>query len=190
MMDAAELSAYIRAHFTRSAYRWERQPAYEVASDGNDFGRYLANEPEPTWQRLQPWLDHLADERARGLYRHRVRLLHEPLHPYERYECEWGYALTSAAGEDVRVLHPGEHQIPADLVDHDYWLLDDQHAVRMHYSDSGEFLGATVEPDLVDSYRAARELVLGPADQPVAEEFALWWSRHPELRRDADRKVS
>jgi hypothetical protein len=116
--------------------------------------------------------------------------LHDPLHPYERYECEWGYVLTSAAGEDIRVLHPREHQIPADLIDHDYWLLDDQHAVRMHYSDSGEFLGATVEPDLLDSYRAARQVVLGTIDQPVAEEFTTWWSRHPELRRDSDRKVT
>jgi hypothetical protein len=65
-----------------------------------------------------------------------VRLLHEPLHPYERYECEWGYALTTAAGEEVRVLREGEHPIPVELVDHGYWLLDDTHPVRMHYADT------------------------------------------------------
>jgi hypothetical protein len=185
MLDAAELSAFIRAHFISSAYRWERQPAYEVASDGNDYGRYLANEPEPTWERLQPWLDHLSDERTRGLYRHRVRLLHEPLHPYERYECEWGYALTSAAGEEVRVLCEGEHPIPVELVDHDYWLLDDTHPVRMHYADTGEFLGATIEPSLLDLYRSGRRIAMD-----AAEEFANWWSRHPELRRRTDGRVA
>lgn len=114
----------------------------------------------------------------------------EPLHPYERYECEWGYVLTSGAGEDIRVLHIGEHQIPAELVDHDYWLLDDTHPVRMHYAATGAFLGATVEPDLIDLYRSGRRAVWGTEVQPVAEEFAIWWSRHPELHRDARWKVA
>lgn len=52
-------------------------------------------------------------EKARGLFRHRVRLLHNPLDPYERYECEWGYVPNSACGETIRILHVGEHQVPA-----------------------------------------------------------------------------
>jgi hypothetical protein len=185
MMDAAELGSYIRAHFTRSAFRWERQPAYEVASDGSDYRRYLDNETEPTWERLRPWLDHLAEEQARELYRHRVRLFHHPLHPYERYESEWGYVFTSAAGEDIRVLYPGEHQLPDALIDHDYWLLDQVHAVRMHYADSGEFLGATIEPDLVDAYRLGRDTAW-----LRAEPFSPWWNRHPEYHRQSHGKVT
>ena len=37
-MDAGELSAYLRAHFTHSAYRWERQPVYEVAASRSPPG--------------------------------------------------------------------------------------------------------------------------------------------------------
>jgi hypothetical protein len=184
-MDAAELGAYIRAHFTHTAYRWECQPAYEVASDGTDYARYLAGEAEPSWDRLRPWLKHLAEEKQQGLCRHRVRLLHDPLHPYEYYECEWGYLLTGGAGEDVRVLDIAEHQLPAELVDHDYWLLDDRHAVRMHYAGDGQFLGATVESEMIDTYRAGRDTAWRHA-----EPFVAWWQRHPEYRRDVRRKAS
>jgi hypothetical protein len=33
MMNAAELRDYIRGHFTRTAYRWERLPAYQVSHE-------------------------------------------------------------------------------------------------------------------------------------------------------------
>lgn len=184
MMTAAELRDFIREHFTRTAYRWEALPAYEVASDGNDYGRYLAGGDAPTAERKQPWLNRLAAEKERGLYRHRVRLLHNPLHPYERYECEWGYVPNVKAGEDVRVLHIGEHQLPGELVDHDYWLIDDVHPIRMHYGDSGEFLGASVVPDMIDVYRIARDVCW-----QAAVPFTDWWANHAEYHRDA-RKVA
>jgi len=85
-----------------------------------------------------------------------VRLLHEQVTDYERFECEWAYALNSRAGEDIRVLRLGEHQLPTELIDHDYWLLDDVHPVRMHYGDTGEFYRASHVPDLLEEYRAAR----------------------------------
>lgn len=173
------MSDSIRAHFTRTAFRWETLPAYEVASDGNDYGRYLAGADAPTQERKQPWLHRLASEKARGLYRHRVRLLHDPVHPYERYECEWGYVPNVAAGEDVRVLHLGEHRLPATLIDHDFWLIDDVHPVRMRYGDTGEFLGATIEPEMIDVYRAGRDTCW-----TRGELFAAWWSRHPEHHRN------
>ena len=124
-------------------------------------------------------------EKARGLHRHRVRLLHDPPHAYERYECEWGYVFTGGAGEDIRVLDPADHRLPAELVDHDYWLLDDVRAVRMHYAEGGAFLGATVEPDLIEAYRAGRD-----AAWRLAEPFNTWWNRHPEHHRDNDGKAA
>ncbi|MBV9312722.1 MAG: hypothetical protein JO100_03055 [Pseudonocardia sp.] len=185
MLSTAELRDFIQEHFTRTAYRWERLPAYEVAFDGTEFARYLAGEPGPTPARKQPCLDRLAAERAAGLYRHRVRLLHEPITDYERYECEWGYVPNVAAGEGVRVLHVGEHRLPATLVEHDYWLIDDVHPLRMHYAADGTFEGATVEPELLETYRQAREVAWA-----LAEPFCVWWGRHPELRCDAGRQTS
>lgn len=190
MMTPQQLSQFIREHFTHSAYRWERQPAYEVASDGSDYKRYLDGQQEPSWERLTPWLDQLRNERtqhdrAGTPGRYRVRLFHQPVTDYERYEAEWGYELTSAAGERIYVLDPAEHQLPAVMLDHDYWLLDDTHAVRMHYASDGQFLGATVEPELVESYRQARA-----AAMRCAEPFQLWWARHPEHKRNARRKAA
>lgn len=88
MMDAAALGAYVRQHFGRSAFRLETLQQYEVASDGSDFGRYLAGEPGPSVERKRPWLERLRAERAKGLVRSRVRLVTHPVTDYTRYECE------------------------------------------------------------------------------------------------------
>jgi hypothetical protein len=106
------------------------------------------------------------------------------LHPYEQYECEWGYVHNTRAGEGVFVIDRSEHLVPEPVVDHDFWLLDDSLALRMRYDAGGEFLGATVEPDMLEAYRAARDAAMG-----AAVPFAGWWARHPEHRRAANTAV-
>ena len=83
---------------TQDLFRWETLPAYEVASDGSDYRRYLDGADAPTPERKQPWLDTLREWAKQGRPRHRVRLIHDPITDYERYACEWGYALNSQAG--------------------------------------------------------------------------------------------
>lgn len=187
MMDAAQMRDFIREHFTETAFRWECLPAYEVASDGNDYGRYLRGEAEPTRERKQPWLDRLAGERARGLRRSRVRLLHDPLTDYERYECEWGYVPNAAAGEDVRIIRPGE--LPMNwlsMLSFDWWLIDDQHVIVMNYDDDGQFEGANLGlPGDAYAFRQIRDRVWDSA-----EPFTAWWDSRPELHRDARRKAA
>lgn len=184
-LDLNELLDYFERHYTYSAYRWETLPAYDVGSDGGDVARYLRGEPEPDVELTAGWRQVLRDEKAAGKWRHRVRLLHAPITPYERYECEWGYLPNAACGEDIRVLSPGEHHIPSGLPDHDFWLLDEMHPVTMRYSATGEFEGATVEPGLLGEYRVAREQALA-----CAVRFEGWWARHPELHRDQFRKAA
>jgi rhodanese-related sulfurtransferase len=41
---------------TQDLFRWETLPAYEVASDGSDYRRYLDGADAPTPERKQPWL--------------------------------------------------------------------------------------------------------------------------------------
>lgn len=182
MMDAFELSDYIDSHFTTSAYRWERQPAYEVATDGTNYKRYLDG-LQPDWSEFQTWFQHLALERARHNMagtdgRYRVRLYHDPITDYELYESEV-YVQTAAAGEHIYVLDPASMCLPDVMIEHDYWLLDDQHAVRMHYAEDGTFLGATEVPYLLDAYRACRACAL-----LYARPFENWWAAHPEHHRD------
>ncbi|MGH3929224.1 MAG: DUF6879 family protein [Pseudonocardiaceae bacterium] len=75
---------------------------------------------------------------------------------------------------------PGEHEIPTGLLDSDFWVLGDAIVVTMVYGERGRFGGAEVA--------AGSELEphLGTRDRAwaVAEPFAGWWVRHPELHRE------
>ena len=179
MLTATELGDYIDARLTRSAFRLETLDRYDVGSDGDDFARYLRGEPGPTPERKKPWLDRLRRERQAGILNHRVHVLSTPLTDYLRYECEWGY-LPNAEFEDIRVLDLAERTRPDGLVDHDFWLVDDQHAIRMHYDPGGRFLGA--EP--LDHNQAARYQRARDAAVAAAEPFVTWWARHPEEQRE------
>jgi hypothetical protein len=182
MLTAAQLGEYIDAHLTRSAFRLELLAAYDVASDGDDFDRYQRGEPGPSLDRKQPWLDRLTRERDAGIANQRVHVLSRPLTPYLRYECEWGYVPNAAAGEDIRIIDVTEQPAPGGLVDHDFWLVDDEYALRMYYDDQGRFLGARhAPPDLLGAYRHAKRVALA-----AAEPFGDWWTSHPEeWRRNA-----
>ncbi len=160
-------------------FRMETLPAYAVDDDGDDFHRWVAGEPDPTWARKQPWLDVLRAERAGGKLRYRVRILSDRLTDYERYACEWGYALNAAAGEDIRVLRRGEHDIPPDLIEKDFWVIDDDRVVAMHYDRHGRFEAGELLPARV----VAAHLTSRDAAWDAAEPFGEWWRRHPELRR-------
>lgn len=157
--------------------RMEALPRYWVGSDGGDFEAWLAGSPEPTSPGRAETIEDLRAERANGQERRRVRILSAEVTDYERYSIEFGYLPNVQAGEDVRVLHRGEHQIPP-LLGFDYWLINDQDLARMHYDEDGRFLGAESEPRLVR--KARREIITCWA---IAEPVASWWNRHPELHR-------
>ena len=161
-------------------FRLETLDAYEVASDGSDFARYLAGEPGPDPARKGPWLARLREDAERGLRNRRVHVVRSPLTPYERYECEWGYAPNSQAGEDIRILDLAERAEPRGLVDQDFWLMDDQTVVVMHYDRAGQYLGASVAgADQVDQYRDA-----AVAAWHAAEPFGAYWAAHPQYQRE------
>jgi hypothetical protein len=178
VLTAPELGEYIDARLTRSAFRLELLDAYDVEADGGDYERFLRGEPSPTLARKQPWLDRLRREAAAGILNHRVHVLRTPLTDYLRYECEWGYSPNSAAGEDIRILDLAERPRPEGLVDHDFWLIDDRHAIRMYYDASGRYLGAEPVEDPAP-YRRARDAAV-----TAAEPFPAWWARHCEEWRE------
>lgn len=176
LLDTTELGRRL-GDFRERLFRMETLPAYAVDSDGGDYQRWLAGEPEPTWERKTRWMDVLRQERAAGKVSSRVRILSEQLTDYERYACAWGYALNTQAGEDIRVLHRGEHRIPDGLIDRDFWVVDDDEVVEMHYDEHGRFEGAEVLPQAeLTAHLESRD-----ASWAAAEPFAVWWGRHPEL---------
>ena len=177
MISVAEAGPWMRAHLTRSAFRLERLNAYSVPGEADDLARYLRGEPGPDMAKKAVWLETLRRERAAGIRRYRVRVLSRPLAPYVRFECEWGYTLNSGAGEEIYIADRTSRP-PLDLpVDHDFWLLDDDHVLRLHYDDAGTPIGAdTYSGAAAAPYRTARDLALAAADL----DFATWWAAHPE----------
>lgn len=176
MLDARELTDLLGG-YRKTLFRLETLPAYEVATDGSDYRRWLDGEPEPTWERKQPWLDQLARETGEGRSRWRVRMLHQPITPYERYACEWGYALNTQAGERIQIIDR-----PVGLAAYgDFWIVDDQQVVLMHYAATGEYRGATVLPA---ANLPAYQKVRGQAWE-MSVPFEQWWAQHPEHRRAA-----
>lgn len=178
MLSANELGRHIDDRLSQSAFRLELLDLYDVESNGDDFERFVAGEDSPTPGRKDPWLARLRHEAAAGIRNHRVHILSRPLTAYLRYECEWGYSLNVDAGEEIGILDTSKHPAPADLVDHDFWLIDDEHAIRMHYDAQGRFVGAEPAPDLLETYRHSRDVAVA-----AAMPFHTWWRRHPEEHR-------
>jgi len=181
MLAVEELTSLITTGFNRRVFRLELLDAYEVGTDGGDVARYLAGEHFPDPDRKGPWLAHLRAERADGRLRQRVHVLRTPLSGYLRYECEWGYEPNSDAGEDIGILDLAERPLPPALdgIDCDFWLLDDEQAIKMHYDQGGRFTGAELlAPAELPRYRAARDAAIA-----TAEPFTRFWARHPEYHQ-------
>lgn len=179
MMGASELGAFVR-QADHDVFRLECLDQYQVESDGGDYARYLAGEPGPDMTRMGPWLDRLRDETERGLRRRRVHILRSPIGDYLRFECEWAYALNAQAGEEIRILDLAERPLPPALTLEDFWVIDGQSVALMHYTGDGEFLGASLVPELERSQQLAAQ----EAAWATAEPFESWWARHREYHRD------
>ncbi len=125
-------------------------------------------------------MEQLTRERADGKRRHRVHVLRSPLTDYLRYECEWGYAYTSQAGEEIYILDLAEIPRPGGLINEDFWLLDGEHVLVMRYDSEGRLLGG-VPLDAADTprYRRCRDAALAQA-QP----FGRYWAEHPQFWRE------
>lgn len=184
-LDEQALGDFIDSHYRQAGdrlFRLEQLPNYLVDSDGDDWTRWLRGETEPTWSRKQPWLDVLAQDKKNGLVSMRVRRFDSELTDYELYECHMGYAY-NVRYEDIRVLRDGEHQAPASLVDHDYWIIEPcdgrREVVRMFYDAQGRFIGASALP--ADQH----ELYVRDRDEAWlrAEPFGTWWAHHHEFHR-------
>lgn len=157
-------------------FRMELLPAYEVPTDGSDYQRYLDGATAPTPEIIRSGVERFTRRAEVGITSRRVRILSAQITDYERYSCEFGYAYLHPH-EDIRILHRGEHDVPP-LLEHDYWLLNRNRVLRMHYDDTGGFVGAEDAPKLLRQVRREADRTWA-----AAEPFDSWWSRHTELRR-------
>lgn len=180
-LDLPGLAAFLTEHHHHDLLRVETLDHYTSASDGTEFDRYRAGEPEPDRAAKTAWIDRLRTDTATGRTWRRLRVIQPPLTDYVRYSCEWGYTDNTAAGEQVRVLDlstaPHGASVLRDIGD--FYLVDDTHAAAMHYNPAGAFIHADPVTDPVtDVYRTAARV-----GWQLAEPFEQWWRRHPEHHR-------
>lgn len=177
-LDEEAMDAYTD-RFDRDALRVETLTRYDVPSDGGDFARYLAGEAQPATAVVEPWRTWIRAQVARGATVRRLRILHAPPGDYLRYECEWGYVLNVAAGEDIRILDLTGRPRLAGIVDTELWMLDETRIALMRYGEDGRFLHA----DTVEGEQANRWQESCAAAWQAAEPFTAWWAAHPEYHR-------
>lgn len=180
MLDLNEMADYIFSRFTRDLFRLEVLPHYDVASDDQDYHRYLRGDGEPNAAEKEPWLEELRADTAAGKQWRRVHALHHPLSDYLRYECEWGYVYNVAAGEQVRILDLDALNLGAfERQISDFFVIDHQHVVRSWYDDDYRFSHAELieEPG---PYLALADVVWS-----TAEPFTTWWARNSQYHRGA-----
>jgi hypothetical protein len=169
-----------QGRLTTSAFRLECLDQYLVDSDQDNVTRYLNGGDKPSWADGDDWMQYLVEEKGSGIRRFRVHVLSTPLHPYLRYECEWGYVYTSQAGEEIYILDTTETPRPEGLTEEEFWLFDDKYVVIMHYDDEGHFLDAEALPESeTPRYREHRDHAM-----QAAVPFHEWWARHPEEHRE------
>jgi hypothetical protein len=179
VLSEAELEALFD-EFKHAAFRMETLPRYSVDSETDRLRRYLTGEPLEIEPGTREWLEFMAAEIRSGKRWHKVHILRSPISEYLRFECEWGYAVSTEYGQEVSILDEAERARPEGVPDEDFWLFDDDTVARLLYDDGGRFLGAELADHAeVSRYRRYRDLAL-----EAAEPFATWWARHPEYKRE------
>lgn len=173
-MDLDDLEE-IMDRAARSVFRLETLPQYLVPQEEEEFAAWRAGNPLP---RQTPenseWLAELQGIVARGIQWYRVHIVDFPLSEYTRYELD-GYRDSQAVGEGIHIADRAEHSELA-LLTKDFWLMDDEIAVRMVYDSAGHFL----RPEPIDDptpYVAMKETALRCAE-PLDDFIAR---RNPEL---------
>lgn len=148
-----------------TAWRWEQQPSYHVASEQPALQSFLNGHPvspdrDPV---AAAWLDRMYELTHRhGVHVTRVRVADDPPTDYQRW-LQWVDRWNRGAGEDITylprsVLHTWGGYLPVEP-GADWWLLDDQRLLVQRYpADGGEL--------------TAVELI---TDEPVVRLARLWW---------------
>lgn len=148
--------------FTDTAFRLEARSEYAVDEERDALQGYLEGSrvPPSRFPWWQDWLDMIRSLSAEGRVVGRVRVLSEPLTPYQRWEC-WGDRWHAAAGERIAYL-PRSRAQAIGLPLEDWWLFDSRQLVLMRFDDAGALTGTELvtDPAIVRVYRGWQKLAL------------------------------
>jgi hypothetical protein len=138
----------------------ETLQSYQVAPEDALFSAFMEGRPLPYSTESSAWLRRITDYTGSGRRMSRVHVVDEPLTDYLRFELEV-YRINQSAGEEVFITPRRTHVALASF-NQDWYLFDDETLIFMHYSESGEFLGAAEAPEGTDVgiFRRQRDLAL------------------------------
>lgn len=174
------LGEFIAAHHRTDLLRVQTLDHYGVASDGDDYHRYLDGASEPAAPGKDKWLEQLRIDTYAGRLRRNVHIVCSEISSYLRYQFEWCYVPNSKAGQLIRVLDLSATPAAAALFKvGDFVVVEGRHVARMRYTPCGEYQGAVaIGDDAAIGYVALAELAWN-----LAIPFEKWWPARPELHR-------
>lgn len=158
--------------FRRTVFRLEHQPTYAIDFELEVFLRHATGGDASLTQipEVREWLRRVAERTAAGGRIERVRVVDEPLTPYQAWES-WGDRWNTEAGEVIRYMPRSRaHEIgllPAAGPE-DWWLLDDELLLLLIFDEQGRLLHLerTDDEQAVTAARSWRELAV-PHSEPV-----------------------
>jgi len=137
-LELAELSQLIERS-RHSAFRLETLPQYLVPQEADELAEWRSGRRTPlATPDSSPWLARIQSSTDSGYQWHRARVLDYPLSEYSEFEL-YGYQANYAAGENIRVVNRSWNAQLNQLRE-DFWLIDDEIAVRMIYDEEGHFI--------------------------------------------------
>lgn len=156
-MELEELSQLIERS-SRSAFRLETMPQYLVPQEAEELAEWQSGCRRPlATPESSPWLARIKAGTDAGYRWHRARILDYPLSDYSEFEL-YGYQANHVAGEEIGVANRSWSAELRELRD-DFWLIDDETAVRMVYDQQGHFIRPEFGVD-VDRYIRIKSLAL------------------------------
>lgn len=177
MLSEARLDAYFD-QIKSDAFRFEALDHYGVAVESDLFRSYLAGEPEQVG-RTNEWFEFIHRETEAGRTFRKVHIVRGPLSDYLRFEFEWSYPVSERYGQRAYVLDLTEVAESPEFPPYDFWMLDEQTVLRMHYDAHGVFLGAS----LLDESATARHVRYRDELLTAATPFETYWAAHPQYWR-------
>jgi len=148
--------------FQQEAFRLETLDQYLVPQEEQELSRFFSGEPLPERKNKQ-WCELIRKNIDRGARMRRVHVLNLPLSPYLKFEIEWGYVFSLAAGEEILIVD--RKNLPPQLPDeaaHDFWLFDDRVLVWMRYDEEGRIVALEQDEDpvVISRCRSVKQTLL------------------------------
>lgn len=125
----------------RGAFKFEQRDTYLVEEDDAVLDAWLRGEASAD-DGLEPWLELIRELTRSGRAVRRARMVTLPPTDYIRFEAA-AVPASVAAGEDIRYLDRAD---VGGLPAHDFWLVDDQQLLLLHFDERG----APLEHELTD----------------------------------------